>query len=89
VADDPDNLAVAVEATIARLEALGQAETQLDRRRQALRAMHYEQGIPRTEVFRLLHNALRDRGLTDEQMRAAGVGFDSIVKVLRREGPRP
>jgi DNA polymerase III delta subunit len=76
------DLAEAVEATIARLAALQDAEDQLTRRKRAIHRLR-DKGTPGAEIVRQLQNALHDRGLTVEQLRRAGVSHASIMNVLR------
>jgi membrane peptidoglycan carboxypeptidase len=80
---EDDDLAEAVEATLARLKALREASEALERRRVVLRRMHYEHGVPKAEVARVLQNALHDRGLTLAELQDGGVSHASIMKVLR------
>jgi hypothetical protein len=77
------HLADAVDATLARMEALREADAQLERRRTAIRGMHYEDGLTKSEVARVLYNELRERGLTTDQLEDQGVGFHSVMRVLR------
>jgi ABC-type branched-subunit amino acid transport system substrate-binding protein len=79
----PDNLATAVDATLARMAALKEAKDQLERRSTALRGMHQDDGHSKAEVVRLLNNALIERGLTGDDLRYAGVTHESVMKVLR------
>jgi predicted nucleic acid-binding protein len=80
---DEDPLNVAVDATLARMAALKEADQQLTRRRLALRRMHTEQHLAKAEVARRLVDALRDRGLTSDELRDAGVAHESVMKALR------
>lgn len=80
---DDNPLSEAVAATLARMAAMRDSDAQLSRRRAAIRRMHYERGIPKAEVARQLVNALRDQGLTAEELKDAGVAHDSVMKVLR------
>lgn len=78
-----DDLAEAVQATLDRMTALQAADEALERRRIVLRRMHYEHGMPKAEVARVLQNALHDRGLTLAQLDRVGVSHASIMKLLR------
>lgn len=76
-------LDVAVDATIARLKALDDAERLQRVRWQAYADMSAE-GKSHREISVALVEALTDRGLSQEEIRMAGVSHDSITVALSR-----
>jgi ribosome-binding protein aMBF1 (putative translation factor) len=87
VGDEEDLLATIVDATVARMAASQEASVQLARRRLAIWRLRNEGGMSVAQVTEIIRDALRDRGLSAEELRDAGVSYESVNKIVK--GPRP
>lgn len=76
-------LETAIEATLARLRALDEAERQQRIRWGAYAEMNAG-GLSHRQIALVLADELAKRGLDEEQVRAAGVSHDSITLALSR-----
>jgi hypothetical protein len=81
--DDDDPLTTAVEATMAKLEL----PAHLARRNLAIWRMWHEQRMTVAQITDAMRDELRARGVSPAGLRGAGVGYESIAKIVR--GPRP
>lgn len=76
-------LEVAVAATIARLEALEEADEAQKVRWEAYAQMNAD-GLSHRAISLAMIEALEQRGLSEDQIRAAGVSHDSITLALSK-----
>lgn len=89
--DDP--LTLAVQASLQRQAALGDAAEQLARRREAIWRLGHEprpghdQPMTAADVTLALRAALLDKGLSPAEVDALGVGYHSVQKIIK--GPSP
>lgn len=85
--DEGALLASVVAATMARIRAQQDAADHLSRRRRAIWRMHHELGLSAAEISGLVRDALRDGGLSAQDLMDLGVGYESVVKIIK--GSRP
>jgi hypothetical protein len=83
VTDQDDPLTAAVEATIAKIRFKEQV---LDRRARAVHQMRAS-GMSVAAISRALFDALRERGISDEDIEGSGIGPDSVKRILERPAP--
>jgi len=84
---DNDPLAEVVAATLARRDALREAGDQLNRRRLGLWRMHNEQQKSVGDIANTVRDALLAAGVPADQIKDAGVSYESVSKIVK--APRP
>lgn len=87
VADVGAHLRAVVEATWARQAALQVAGEQLELRRLALWELHHDNGLQVGNITNQVRESLLITGMDDAVLQAAGVGYQSISKIVK--GPKP
>lgn len=82
-----DHIAEAVDATLEKRAAEGVAEEHLQRRRWAIWQAYHVDKMAGPAIARAMREVLLARGVTEDELRGIGVGYDSIRKII--EAPEP
>jgi hypothetical protein len=81
------HLDVSTDATIERLQRQDEADELQRVRHREWWLMHTEDGLSHREISRVQTEALRARGLSERDIRRAGVSHDSVTLALSRLRP--
>ncbi len=82
-----DDLAAAVEATLAKLGADNESDAQLRRRKRVLHRLYHEGGMSAPAIARALTERLAERGYSEAQIKGLGVSLVNVRKAV--ESPPP
>lgn len=83
-----DDLALAIEATLRRARAEGDAEHHRLERWRAFYRLNHEAGMSVPDIVRQVRAELQRRGISDEQILGMGVSEASVKQAVRHPPPQ-